>query len=37
MDYVAKYHRGAGGMLTMKNGARIKVSRSKKDELLNLF
>ncbi len=37
MDYVSKYHRGSGGLLTMKNGARIKVSRSKKDELLNLF
>ena len=37
MDHVSKYSRGAGGMLTMKNGARIKVSRSKKEELLNLF
>lgn len=37
MDYVAKYHRGSGGLLTMKNGAKIRVSRSKKDELLNLF
>ncbi|MDX1407816.1 MAG: response regulator [Saprospiraceae bacterium] len=37
MDYVAKYHRGSGGLLTMKNGARIKVSRSKKEELLSLF
>ena len=37
MDYVSKYSRGAGGMLIMKNGARIKVSRSRKEELLNLF
>ena len=36
-DYVTKYHRGSGGLLIMKNGARVKVSRSKKDELLNLF
>ena len=37
LDYVSKYSRGSGGMLTMKNGARIQVSRSKKEELLKLF
>ncbi len=37
MDYVSKYSRGSGGLLTMKNGAEIKVSRSKKEELLSLF
>jgi two-component system LytT family response regulator len=37
MQYVSKYSRGAGGMLTMRDGARIKVSRSKKEQLLNLF
>ena len=37
MNYVSKYSRGSGGLLTMKNGARIKVSRSKKEELLSLF
>lgn len=37
MNYVSKYSRGSGGLLTMKNGAQIKVSRSKKEELLSLF
>ena len=37
LDHVSKYSRGSGGMLTMNNGARIQVSRRKKEELLNLF
>jgi two-component system LytT family response regulator len=37
LDHISKYSRGSGGMLTMKNGARIQVSRSKKEALLNQF
>ncbi len=37
LDYVSKYSRGSGGLLTMKNGATLQVSRTKKEELLNLF
>ena len=37
LNYVVKYTRGAGGSLTMNNGAEIRVSRSKKEELLSLF
>lgn len=37
LNYVIKYTKGAGGALTMKNGDEIRVSRSKKEELLSLF
>jgi len=37
LNYIIKYTRGAGGALTMKNGDEIRVSRSKKEELLSLF
>ena len=37
LDHVSKYSRGSGGMLTMKNGAQLQVSRSKKEELLSHF
>ena len=37
LEYAVKYTRGAGGSLTMKNGDEIRVSRSKKEELISLF
>ncbi|NNF34097.1 MAG: response regulator transcription factor [Saprospiraceae bacterium] len=37
LDHVIKYSRGAGGEVTMKNGDVVRVSRSKKEELLKLF
>ena len=34
LDHVQKYLRGDGGMLVMNNAMEVKVSRNKKDELL---
>lgn len=34
LDHVQKYLRGDGGTLVMNNGLEVKVSRTKKDELL---
>ncbi len=34
LDHVQKYLRGDGGTLVMNNGLEVKVSRNKKDELL---
>jgi two-component system LytT family response regulator len=37
LHYVRKYSKTDGGLLIMKNGDKVKVSRSKKEELLSLF
>lgn len=37
LDYIHKYSRTDGGVLIMKNGDKVRVSRSKKDKLLSLF
>lgn len=37
LHYVKKYSKSDGGLLMMNNGDQVKVSRSKKDELLSLF
>lgn len=37
LHYIKKYSKTDGGMIIMNNGALVKVSRSKKEELLNLF
>jgi len=37
LNYIRKYSKSDGGALIMLNGERIRVSRSKKDELLGLF
>ena len=37
LDYVKKYSKTDGGTLVLKGGIRVKVSRSRKEELLSLF
>ena len=37
LNYIRKYSKADGGALIMTSGDRIRVSRSKKDELLKLF
>ncbi len=37
LHYVRKYSKSDGGMITMENGDTVKVSRSKKEKLLNMF
>ncbi|MDX1408059.1 MAG: LytTR family transcriptional regulator DNA-binding domain-containing protein [Saprospiraceae bacterium] len=37
LHYVRKYSKADGGLLIMNNGDKVRVSRSKKEELLNLF
>jgi len=37
LNHVKKYSKTDGGLLVMSNGERVRVSRSKKDELLGLF
>lgn len=37
LNHVTKYTKTDGGLLVMSNGKQIRVSRSKKDELLGLF
>jgi len=37
LDYIAKYNKGKGGEVVMKDGAILEVSREKKDEFLKLF
>ncbi|GLR15935.1 LytR/AlgR family response regulator transcription factor [Portibacter lacus] len=37
MDYIHKYIRGKNGQIILDNGTAIPVSRSKKDEFLDLF
>ena len=37
LNFVEKYARTDGGILEMKNGVKIRVSRLKRDELLNRF
>ena len=37
LNYIVKYSRKEGGYLIMKDEVKIRVSRSKKDELLSLF
>jgi two-component system LytT family response regulator len=37
LNHVKKYTKTDGGMLILSNGEKIRVSRSKKDELLGLF
>lgn len=37
LDHIRKYERGDGGTLVMSDGARIMVSRSRKQELLSLI
>lgn len=37
LNHVSKYTKTDGGLLVMSNGKQIRVSRSKKDELLSLF
>lgn len=37
LHYVKKYSKSDGGIIIMTNGANVKVSRSKKEQLLNLF
>ncbi|MDX1478368.1 MAG: LytTR family DNA-binding domain-containing protein [Saprospiraceae bacterium] len=37
LHYVRKYAKTDGGLIIMNNGDKVKVSRSKKEELLNLF
>lgn len=37
LNHVSKYTKTDGGLLVMSNGKQIRVSRSKKDELLGLF
>lgn len=36
-DYVVRYSKGKGGMVTMKNNKELEISPSKKDEFLGLF
>ena len=37
MDYINKYIRGKNGQIVLDDGTTVPVSRSKKDELLDLF
>lgn len=37
LNYIAKYHKGKGGEVVMKDGAILEVSREKKEEFLKLF
>ncbi len=37
LKFAKKYIKGKGGLLVLKNGKNIPVSRTKKEELLNLF
>lgn len=37
LHFVRKYTKADGGLIIMNNGDQVKVSRSKKEELLNLF
>jgi two-component system LytT family response regulator len=37
LNCIAKYNKGKGGEVVMKDGAVLEVSREKKDEFLNLF
>lgn len=37
LNHVKKYTKTDGGLLIMSNGEKVRVSRSKKDELLDLF
>ena len=37
LHYVKKYSKTDGGFIIMTNGAKVKVSRSKKEQLLGLF
>jgi len=37
LNCIAKYNKGKGGEVVMKNGAILEVSREKKDEFLQLF
>lgn len=37
LNHVKKYTKADGGLLVLSNGEKVRVSRSKKDELLNLF
>jgi two-component system, LytTR family, response regulator len=37
LNYIAKYNKGKGGEVVMKDGAVLEVSREKKDEFLKLF
>lgn len=37
LNYIRKYSKSDGGALILTNGQRIRVSRSKKEELLGLF
>ena len=37
LNHVRKYSKVDGGLLIMSNGEKVRVSRSKKDELLRLF
>jgi len=37
LNHVKKYSKTDGGLLIMSNGDQVRVSRSKKDELLGLF
>lgn len=37
LHYIKKYSKTDGGLIIMTNGANVKVSRSKKEELLRLF
>jgi two-component system LytT family response regulator len=37
LNHVSKYSKTDGGLLILSNGEKVRVSRSKKDELLGLF
>jgi two-component system LytT family response regulator len=37
LNCIAKYNKGKGGEVVMKDGAILEVSREKKDEFLKLF
>jgi two-component system LytT family response regulator len=37
LNHVKKYSKTDGGLLVLSNGEKVRVSRSKKDELLDLF
>lgn len=37
LHYVERYSRADGGILIMNSGDKVKVSRTRKDELMNLF
>jgi two-component system, LytTR family, response regulator len=37
LNYIAKYNKGKGGEVVMKDGAVLEVSREKKEEFLKLF